>query len=256
MTIAVCKKRGKRWYRDIVLCCRQLSLTAVKPVLQTPWCLCSGLCCGHLHACVADTIHACVTDTSTPVLQTPFMPVSHTFHAGFADTFHACVADTFHACVADTLMPVLHTFHACVADTLMPVDVLTMLLVVVAATLPTTAMYTGIHLWPTSTGQLHAPRSVQIVALSLSYLRRTALPVLTRACGLLHSSFTSVDMNLWPSFPTAMRFGFYVALRPRRRDDLLGTGTEWEGGGWLARPRKPPEKDRRDRRPPPEQWKC
>ncbi len=43
-------------------------------------------------------------------------------------------------------MPVLHTFHACVADTLMPVDVLTMLLVVVAATLPISAMYTGIHL--------------------------------------------------------------------------------------------------------------
>ena len=48
-----------------------------------------------------------------------------------------------------------------------------------------------------------------------------------------------------------------VALRPRRRDGLSGTGTEWEGGDRVkARPRKPPEKDRRDRGPPPEQWKC
>ena len=35
-------------------------------------------------------------------------------------------------------------------------------------------------------------------------------------------------------------------------DGLLGTWTR----EWKARPRKPPEKDRRDRRPPPEQWKC
>ena len=50
---------------------------------------------------------------------------------------------------------------------------------------------------------------------------------------------------------------FIVALRPRRRDGLLGTGTEWEGDDRVnARPRKAPEKDRRDRGPPPEQWKC
>ena len=49
---------------------------------------------------------------------------------------------------------------------------------------------------------------------------------------------------------------FIVALRPRRRDGLLGTGTEWERDDRVkARPRKPPEKDRRDRGPP-EQWKC
>ena len=47
---------------------------------------------------------------------------------------------------------------------------------------------------------------------------------------------------------------FLGALRPRRRDGLLGTGTEWEGDDRVkARPRKPPEKDRG---PPPEQWKC
>ena len=36
-------------------------------------------------------------------------------------------------------------------------------------------------------------------------------------------------------------FGFYVALRPRRRDDLLGTGTEWEGGqgDWLDHGNRP-----------------
>ena len=50
---------------------------------------------------------------------------------------------------------------------------------------------------------------------------------------------------------------FHVALRPRRRDGLLRTGTEWEGDDRVkARPRKPPEKDRRDCGPPPEQWKC
>ena len=36
---------------------------------------------------------------------------------------------------------------------------------------------------------------------------------------------------------------FHVALRPRRRDGLLGTGTEWEGDDRVkARQRKPPEK--------------
>ena len=39
---------------------------------------------------------------------------------------------------------------------------------------------------------------------------------------------------------------FFVALRPRKRDGLLGTGTEWEGDERVkARPRKPPEKLRR-----------
>ena len=41
-------------------------------------------------------------------------------------------------------------------------------------------------------------------------------------------------------------FGFYVALRPRRRDDLLGTGTEWEGdrviGSTAETARKRPER--------------
>ena len=50
---------------------------------------------------------------------------------------------------------------------------------------------------------------------------------------------------------------FHASLRPRRRDDLLGTGTQWEGDERVkARPRKQSEKDRRDRGPPPEQWKC
>ena len=37
------------------------------------------------------------------------------------------------------------------------------------------------------------------------------------------------------------RLGFYVALRPRRRDNLLGTGTEWERGqgDWLDRGNRP-----------------
>ena len=52
-------------------------------------------------------------------------------------------------------------------------------------------------------------------------------------------------------------FFFNVALRSRKRDGVLGTGTEGEGDERVkARPRIPPEKDRRDRGPPPEQWKC
>ena len=46
----------------------------------------------------------------------------------------------------------------------------------------------------------------------------------------------------------------HFALRPQRRDGLLGMG----GGDERvkARPRIPPEKDRRDHGPLPEQWKC
>ena len=39
--------------------------------------------------------------------------------------------------------------------------------------------------------------------------------------------------------------------------DGNGWGCEWGGDERVkARPRIPPEKDRRDRGPPPEQWKC
>ena len=48
-----------------------------------------------------------------------------------------------------------------------------------------------------------------------------------------------------------------MAYKGRGRGEWGGRG----GGGGVdervkARPRKPPEKDRRDRGPPPEQWKC
>ena len=39
-------------------------------------------------------------------------------------------------------------------------------------------------------------------------------------------------LNFYPLcciFDQFSAFGFHVALRPRRWDDLLGTGTEWEG---------------------------
>ena len=56
---------------------------------------------------------------------------------------------------------------------------------------------------------------------------------------------------------SALHFFFIVALRPQKQNGLLATGTEWEGDERVkARPRIPPEKDRRDRGPPPEQWKC
>ena len=53
----------------------------------------------------------------------------------------------------------------------------------------------------------------------------------------------------------------HSALRPQKRDGLLGTetgtGTGGEGDERVkARRQIPPEKDRRDRGPPPEQWKC
>ena len=38
------------------------------------------------------------------------------------------------------------------------------------------------------------------------------------------------------------RFGFYVALRPRRRDDLFRDGTEWEGDRVIGSTAEPPEK--------------
>ena len=45
----------------------------------------------------------------------------------------------------------------------------------------------------------------------------------------------------------------HFALRPQKRGGLLGTGTWGEGDERVqARPRIPPEKDRRDRGPPPE----
>ena len=46
----------------------------------------------------------------------------------------------------------------------------------------------------------------------------------------------------------------HVALRPQKRDGLLGTGTRGEGDERVkARTRIQPKKDRRDRGPPPEQ---
>ena len=48
-----------------------------------------------------------------------------------------------------------------------------------------------------------------------------------------------------------------LALRSQKRDGLLGTGTGGkEDERVKARPRIPPEKDRRDREPPPGQWMC
>ena len=50
----------------------------------------------------------------------------------------------------------------------------------------------------------------------------------------------------------------HIALRPRKRGGLLGTGTGGGGGDERVKagPRIPPEKDQRDRGPPPEQRKC
>ena len=49
----------------------------------------------------------------------------------------------------------------------------------------------------------------------------------------------------------------HVALRPQKWGCLLGTGTGGEGDKRVkAQPQIPPEKDRSDRGPLPEQWKC
>ena len=70
-------------------------------------------------------------------------------------------------------------------------------------------------------------------------------------------SFLFLPLTYHDACPASRWVFFVVALRPRKRDGLLGTGTEWEGDDRVkARPRKPPEKDRRDRGPPPERWKC
>ena len=61
------------------------------------------------------------------------------------------------------------------------------------------------------------------------------------------------------STPTMASSTFCFTSTEARRLIRDGDG---EGGGWegdervKARPRVPPEKDRRDRGPPPEQWKC
>ena len=53
-----------------------------------------------------------------------------------------------------------------------------------------------------------------------------------------------LDSHTAPNYEKAI-LGFHVALRPRRRDDLLGTGTEWEGdrviGSTAETARKRPE---------------
>ena len=55
-----------------------------------------------------------------------------------------------------------------------------------------------------------------------------------------------VGLNI-TGYQMATFFFFIVALRPRKRDGLLGTGTEGEGDERVeARPRIPPKKDRRD----------
>ena len=56
----------------------------------------------------------------------------------------------------------------------------------------------------------------------------------------------SLAVRSLPAAQVSCLFGFYVALRPRRRDDLLGTGTEWEGdrviGSTAETARKRPER--------------
>ena len=53
------------------------------------------------------------------------------------------------------------------------------------------------------------------------------------------------------------RESILLYVHTEKRDGLLGTGTGGEGDERVkARPRILPEKDRRDRGPPPEQWKC
>ena len=54
-------------------------------------------------------------------------------------------------------------------------------------------------------------------------------------------SLSYVSTFIPPCLTDQRNFGIYVALRPRRRDDLLGTGTEWERGqgNWLDRGNRP-----------------
>ena len=71
------------------------------------------------------------------------------------------------------------------------------------------------------------------------------IPWLIMVCCTLRVSLSGTFTQTLPDLVTPSFFD--VALRPRRRDGLLGTGTEWEGDDRVkARPRKPPEKDRRD----------
>ena len=84
-------------------------------------------------------------------------------------------------------------------------------------------------------------------------------PSTTGATSRTTSSACSPCLD-WSVAPETVEDHF--ALRPQKRGGLLGTGRGWGVGGgegderMKARPRIPPEKDRRDRGPPPEQWKC
>ena len=70
----------------------------------------------------------------------------------------------------------------------------------------------------------------------------------TETVGLLGTGAQDGHLGFHTAPELWTRRCFHVALRPRKRDDLLGTGTEWEGDDRVkARPRKPSEKDRRDR---------
>ena len=83
----------------------------------------------------------------------------------------------------------------------------------------------------------HKPTVVDLALLSSSYhWMATSLPRSnsTVGSGLLYCCFTSTEAR-WPIRDGDIREG----------DDRV-----------KARSRKPPEKDRRDRGPPPEQWKC
>ena len=83
---------------------------------------------------------------------------------------------------------------------------------------------------------------------------------------IIYTTITVVYIIISPDWFTLSRISFawsvrawdrhHFALRPQKRGGLLGTGGEGDERV-KARPRPiSPEKDRRDRGPPPEQWKC
>ena len=77
----------------------------------------------------------------------------------------------------------------------------------------------------------------------------------TETVGLLGTGAQDIhlDFHTAPELCTPQGPGHF-ALRPQKRGGLLGTGTGGEGDERVkARPRIPPERDRRDRGPPPEQ---
>ena len=96
-------------------------------------------------------------------------------------------------------------------------------------------------LWLAQTHQLKQQlRSAQVAGQWRGDIALINTSIVLAAVHGLSGLFRAVS-EVEPSLFRPLPLCFYVALRPRRRDNLLGTGTEWERGqgDWLDRGNRP-----------------